>query len=84
MPGSSQAKSVKKVEKEVKSMKEAFAQLQQTEEEDSDVSEESESVGESHFQFQFIQDLQLEPKIEWLFKQSLIPRLKRICERSCC
>jgi hypothetical protein len=58
MSRSSQAKSVKKLEKEVKSMKQAFSQLQQTAQEESEISDESE--GESHFQFQFIQDLQLE------------------------
>jgi hypothetical protein len=39
-------------------MKQAFSQLQQTAQEESEISDESE--GESHFQFQFIQDLQLE------------------------
>jgi hypothetical protein len=45
----SQAKSVNRLEKEVKNMKKAFAQLKETKE-DSDISESHSSQGESHFQ----------------------------------
>jgi hypothetical protein len=71
----SQAKSVKKLEKEAKIMKKAFAQLKETKE-DSDISESDSSQVESHFQvtddgLQFTQvESELEPRIAQLFKQA--------------
>jgi hypothetical protein len=49
---SSQAKIVKKLEKEVKSMKNAFVQMKETKGE-SDLFDSSESEGKSHFKLQF-------------------------------
>jgi hypothetical protein len=72
---SSQAKSVKKLEKEVKSMKKAFAQLMETKD-DSEISESDSSQWESHFQatrdgLQFTQvEREFEPRIAQLFKQT--------------
>jgi hypothetical protein len=56
-------------------MKEAFAKLQQIEEEESDVSEDLASEGESHFLFQFVQDLTSQPPTAEIFKQSRSPQL---------
>ena len=79
---SSQAKSVKKLQKEVKNTKKAFAQLKETKKE-TDFSDSNESEGESHFQFhehngfQFAQvETEFEPKITALFKQRHGPKLK--------
>jgi hypothetical protein len=72
---SSQAKSVKKLARDLKSMKKAFTQLQQMKESDSDISDSDASEGESHFQFedngfQFMQvENEFKPQIAKLFKQ---------------
>ena len=79
---SSQAKSVKKLAKDLKSMKKAFTQLQQMKEADSDISDSDSSEGESHFQFeddafQFTQvEKEFEPQIAKLFKQTHGTKIK--------
>jgi hypothetical protein len=83
---SSQAKSVKKLEREVKLMKKAFAQLKEAKEE-SDISDSEQSEGdeerESHFlhhdspSFQFGQvETELEPQIAELFQQKHVPTIQ--------
>jgi uncharacterized protein YodC (DUF2158 family) len=78
----SQAKSVKKLTKEMKSIKKAFTQLQKTKEEDSDISDSDESEQASHFQFadggfQFTQvENEFEPQIAKLFKQTHGTKIK--------
>jgi hypothetical protein len=72
----SQASSMKKLEKELKSIKKSFAQLQTMNESDSDISDSNESQGESHFQFdadgfQFTQvEHEFEPQTVKPFKQA--------------
>jgi hypothetical protein len=76
----SQARSVKKLEKQFKSMKKAFTQLQEMREDTSDIldseASEGDSQGDSHFQidvdgFQFVQvDKEFEPQIAKLFEQA--------------
>jgi hypothetical protein len=76
----SQAKSVKKLTKDVKSMKKAFTQLQKVKEADSDISNSEGSEADSHFQckhddFQFTQvEQEFEPQIAKLFKQAWTKR----------
>ena len=74
--------SVKKLTKDLKSMKKAFTQLQQSKETASDISDSDGSEHDSHFQFetnafQFTQiEREFEPRIAKLFKQSHGTKIK--------
>jgi hypothetical protein len=76
----SQAKSVKKLTKDFKSMKKAFTQLQKVKEADSNISDSDVSEADSHFQcklddFQFTEiEQEFKPQIAKLFKQAWTKR----------
>ena len=67
----STAKSVTKLNKKVKQLTRAFAQLKEDQAENSDLSGSDEEEADSHFQFQFTQvKSEFEPPIANLFKQA--------------